>query len=110
MGSVVAVTQTQRYYCQTPIDRETVCGYRWALDVPATGKMSYQIACPRCGHSYEVTVKAPKPPRPPKPWKPKPARVCHHPGNGYTDQRGRHRCSMCGERAVHAKLTDEQPC
>ena len=95
MGHVLhlaPVTPTQHYYCQNPIDGDTICGFRWTLDVPPAGKVTYQIACLRCGHAYTVTVKAPKPPRPPKPKKSKPKPVCHHDrGAGYVDQLGRSR-------------------
>ena len=100
MGHVLRlapVTQTKHYYCQTPIDGDTVCGFRWTLDVPSAGKVNYRLACMRCGHAYPLTVKATKPPRPPKPRKPTPKPVCHHDrGRGYVDQIGRQRCSACG--------------
>ena len=61
MGHVLRlapVTQTKHYYCQTPIDGDTVCGFRWTLDVPSAGKVNYRLACMRCGHAYPLTVKA----------------------------------------------------
>ena len=97
---------TNRLVCQNPVSESEVCGYAWDLVVPTTGKVNYQLACLRCGHAYEVTVKAPKPPRPPKPRKPTPDPVCHHDrGRGYVDQRGRPRCSACGE-FIKARGTD----
>ena len=108
MGHVLQLAPVTRthYYCQTPIDEDTVCGFRWTLDVPTAGKLGYQLACLRCGHAYEVTVKAPKPPRPPKTRKPKPKPLCHHDrGRGYVDQRGRPRCSSCSEIVGDARST-----
>ena len=103
MGRVlhlVSPIKTQEFYCQNRVDEDTICGFRWTLDIPTAGKLTYQIACLRCGRAYEVTVKAPKAPKPkpPQPRQPpKPHPVClHNRGTGYTDQRGRHRCSACG--------------
>ena len=100
MGHVLhlaPVIRTKHFYCQNPVSESEVCGYAWELAVPDAGKVDYQIACLRCGHAYEITVKAPKPPRPPKPRKPTPDPVCHHDrGRGYVDQIGRQRCSACG--------------
>ena len=100
------VTPPQYYYCQNPIEGGTICGFRWTLDVPPAGKVDYQLACLRCGHAYEVTVTAPKPPRPPK------TRCRHNRGAGYTDQRGRLRCSACGvvmTKQSKASATKGQP-
>ena len=55
---------TNRFVCQNPVSESEVCGYAWELAVPDAGKVDYQIACLRCWHAYEITVKAPKPPRP----------------------------------------------
>ena len=56
---------TNRVVCQNPVSESEVCGFAWELAVPTTGKVNYQIACLRCGHAYEVIVKAPKPTRAP---------------------------------------------
>ena len=100
MGHVLhlaPIIETKQFYCRNATDEGALCGFTWSLDVPATGKVIYRLACLRCGHAYQVTVKAPKP-KPPQPRQPpKPHPVClHNRGNGYTDQRGRHRCSACG--------------
>ena len=102
MGHVLhlaPIIETEQFYCQTQIDEDTICEFRWTLDVPAAGKITHRLACPRCGHAYQVTVqRTPKPTRAPKPRKPKPAPVCYHDrGWGYVDPHGRHRCSACGE-------------
>ena len=79
---------TNRVVCPNPVSESEVCGFAWELAVPTTGKVNYQLACLRCGHAYEVIVKAPT----------KPAPVCYHDrGWGYVDPHGRHRCSACGE-------------
>ena len=100
MGHVLhlaPVIRTKHFYCQNPVSESEVCGYAWELAVPDAGKVDYQIACLRCGHAYEITVKAPKPPRPPKHRQPQPKPICHHDrGRGYVDQIGRQRCSACG--------------
>ena len=102
MGHVLhlaPIIETKQFYCQTQIAQDTICGFSWTLDVPTAGNVNYQIACLRCGHAYQVTVKAPKLPKPKrKPPQPAPphAGCLHDRGNGYTDQRGRHRCSACG--------------
>ena len=90
---------TNRVVCQNPVSESEVCGFAWELAVPDHGQgLTIRLACLRCGHAYEVIVKAPKPTRAPKPRKPKPAPVCYHDrGWGYVDPHGRHRCSACGE-------------
>ena len=52
---------TNRVVCQNPVSESEVCGHAWDLAVPVVGTANYQIACLRCGHAYEVIVKAPKP-------------------------------------------------
>ena len=112
MGDILRLIEARRYTCTTPT-AEGTCGYRWMLDVPAAGRRTYQIACPRCGHSFEVTVTTPRrrtPKRTPKP-EPAPAPICSHPGNGFWDQRDQHRCSACGEQTRgHTLTTRRVPC
>ena len=98
---------TNRFVCQNPVSESEVCGYAWELAVPDAGKVDYQIACLRCWHAYEITVKAPKPPRPPKHRQPQPKPICHHDhGRGYVDHFGRPRCCACGEIIGKARATD----
>ena len=78
---------TNRVVCQNPVSESEVCGFAWELAVPTTGKVNYQIACLRCGHAYEVIVKAPKPTRRRNPGNPSRRRSAITTADGATSTR-----------------------
>ena len=48
------------YYCHTVDQDERGCNYPWTLTRPSTGRKTYNIVCPRCGHSFTLRVSAPR--------------------------------------------------